>query len=170
MNAPIVSLPDLNPESPTAKSLLRFEPGFKKAPTDRQRRVLRFIHEYFVAEGAPPTLREIGAHMGIRSTNGVADHLRSLERRGLIVKRDMLTRGIRVTIQGLAVLGVDPDAVSDAPPGAPRRTDASVSLELEIRAARAENARLRVLLHRVLGSSMVDLPQALTAIRKELGE
>ncbi|MCA9522077.1 MAG: transcriptional repressor LexA, partial [Myxococcales bacterium] len=39
--------------------------------------------------GYPPTIREIGAHMGIGSTNGVSDHLKALERKGYL-ERDLL--------------------------------------------------------------------------------
>jgi len=45
--------------------------------------------------GYPPTLREIGAHMGIRSTNGVNDHLRALERKGYLTREDMKSRALR---------------------------------------------------------------------------
>src|SRR5688500_17358173 len=48
--------------------------------TDRQRQALDYITECLSARGYPPTLREIGEHMGIRSTNGVNDHLKALER------------------------------------------------------------------------------------------
>ncbi len=50
--------------------------------THRQQMVLDFIRESIADRGYPPTLREIGARMGIRSTNGVNDHLRALERKG----------------------------------------------------------------------------------------
>ena len=64
--------------------------------TQRQQAVLAFIVAYRAEHGYPPTLREIGAHMGIASTNGVADHLRALERKGRIRQTDMVSRGIVV--------------------------------------------------------------------------
>lgn len=64
--------------------------------TERQRRVLDFILETIRARGIPPTLREIGNHMAIRSTNGVTDHLRALERKGYIVREDTHSRAIKV--------------------------------------------------------------------------
>jgi repressor LexA len=48
--------------------------------TDRQRMVLEYICVSIQDRGYPPTLREIGLKLGIRSTNGVNDHLRALER------------------------------------------------------------------------------------------
>lgn len=68
--------------------------------TERQQQVLDFIRATLAADGRPPTLREIGVHMGIRSTNGVNDHLRALERKGYLVKDDMLSRGVRLTTPG----------------------------------------------------------------------
>jgi repressor LexA len=63
--------------------------------TARQEQVLRFIRQSIHERGYPPTLREIGAHMGIRSTNGVNDHLRALERKGYLTREDMKSRALR---------------------------------------------------------------------------
>lgn len=63
--------------------------------TERQEQVLRYIRQSITERGYPPTLREIGAHMGIRSTNGVNDHLRALERKGYLTREDMKSRALR---------------------------------------------------------------------------
>jgi repressor LexA len=63
--------------------------------TDRQQQVLQYIRSSIADRGYPPTLREIGAHMGIRSTNGVNDHLRALERKGYLTREDMKSRALR---------------------------------------------------------------------------
>jgi repressor LexA len=63
--------------------------------TDRQQQVLEYIRSSITHRGYPPTLREIGAHMGIRSTNGVNDHLRALERKGYLRREDMKSRALR---------------------------------------------------------------------------
>jgi repressor LexA len=65
--------------------------------TDRQRAVLDYIEVSIVERGYPPTLREIGNHLGIRSTNGVNDHLRALERKGYLTREDMKSRTLRLT-------------------------------------------------------------------------
>ena len=65
--------------------------------TDRQEAILEFIRRSIRDRGYPPTLREIGAQMGIRSTNGVSDHLRALERKGYISREDMKSRALRPT-------------------------------------------------------------------------
>ena len=66
-----------------------------KGLTDRQQKVLDFSRSHIVEKGYPPTLREIGKHMSIRSTNGVNDHLLALERKGFITRADLVSRGIR---------------------------------------------------------------------------
>jgi repressor LexA len=69
--------------------------------TQRQQMVLDFIRESISMRGYPPTLREIGAKMGIRSTNGVNDHLRALERKGYLTREDMKSRALRPTSMAL---------------------------------------------------------------------
>ena len=63
--------------------------------TQRQQMVLDYIRQSITDRGYPPTLREIGARMGIRSTNGVNDHLRALERKGYLTREDMKSRALR---------------------------------------------------------------------------
>ena len=63
--------------------------------TKRQEMVLDFITRSINSRGYPPTLREIGSHMGIRSTNGVNDHLRALERKGYLKREDMKSRALK---------------------------------------------------------------------------
>lgn len=86
--------------------------------TDRQRAVLEYIETSIHDRGYPPTLREIGNHLGIRSTNGVNDHLRALERKGYLTREDMKSRTLRL-VRPSDVDGTDDldDAVSlDAAP------------------------------------------------------
>src|SRR6185295_4397818 len=63
--------------------------------TDRQREILEFISRSIGERGYPPTLREIGTHFGIRSTNGVNDHLRALEKKGYLQREDLKSRALR---------------------------------------------------------------------------
>src|SRR5262245_4460729 len=67
----------------------------KEPLTDRQRAVLDFISRSIERRGYPPTLREIGEHMGIRSTNGVNDHLKALEKKGYLEREDLKSRALR---------------------------------------------------------------------------
>ena len=63
--------------------------------TQRQRQILDFITQSIDGRGYPPTLREIGVHFGIRSTNGVNDHLKALEKKGYITREDLKSRAMR---------------------------------------------------------------------------
>src|SRR5579863_7908634 len=63
--------------------------------TDRQKAILDFITQSIEERGYPPTLREIGEHFGIRSTNGVNDHLRALEKKGHLQREDLKSRALR---------------------------------------------------------------------------
>jgi repressor LexA len=87
--------------------------------TQRQQMVLDFIRQSITDRGYPPTLREIGARMGIRSTNGVNDHLRALERKGYLTREDMKSRALRPTGMGGAGpvqgSGLDANGVQSLP-------------------------------------------------------
>src|SRR5436305_1698604 len=66
-----------------------------EALTQRQREILDFISSSIVERGYPPTLREIGLHFNIRSTNGVNDHLKALEKKGHLRREDLKSRAMR---------------------------------------------------------------------------
>lgn len=73
--------------------------------TYRQLELLRAIADG-IADGLPPTIRELGDRLGITSTNGIADHLRALERKGYIERRaPRVARGLRITESGKRLLG-----------------------------------------------------------------
>lgn len=55
--------------------------------TARQRKVLEFLRDEIEKRGYPPSMREIGAAVGLTSTSSVAHQLRTLEGLGY-VKRD----------------------------------------------------------------------------------
>lgn len=106
--------------------------GSRRPLTERQRAILQFIADHIASNGFPPTLRDIGRRFAIRSTNGVNDHLHALERKGHIVRRDMVSRGIRIVSPKTGVPQPLPDPVGFV---------------------KAENEALRKLLSRVLASS-----------------
>src|SRR2546428_13466356 len=60
--------------------------------TDRQEKILAFIKKSIQEQGYPPTIREIGEHFGIRSTNGVNAHLNALQANGYLMRGDLKTR------------------------------------------------------------------------------
>jgi SOS-response transcriptional repressor LexA len=54
------------------------------APTARQLAIHAWMLAYQREQGAPPSLRTIGEHFAIRSTNCVSGHLVALSKRGLV--------------------------------------------------------------------------------------
>ena len=64
--------------------------------TERQEKILAFIKKSIQEQGYPPTIREIGEHFGIRSTNGVNDHLKALERKGYLLRGELKSRALSV--------------------------------------------------------------------------
>ncbi|HON25459.1 MAG TPA: transcriptional repressor LexA [Myxococcota bacterium] len=64
--------------------------------TPRQTEVLRFITSFTNKNGVPPTVREIGYALKIKSTNAVAGHLAALEKAGFLVREPNKSRSIRV--------------------------------------------------------------------------
>jgi repressor LexA len=84
--------------------------------TKRQEQTLSYIRQSIEERGYPPTLREIGVHMGIRSTNGVNDHLRALERKGYLRREDMKSRALQlVDDMAAAVPGTHEGDLLDVP-------------------------------------------------------
>jgi repressor LexA len=75
--------------------------------TDRQLAVLRFIAGQIEECGYPPTIREIGEALDIRSTNGVNDHLKALERKGFLTRDPVKSRALIPTPRGREALGGD---------------------------------------------------------------
>ncbi|MCE9673475.1 transcriptional repressor LexA [Myxococcus stipitatus] len=74
--------------------------------TDRQREILSFIVKETETRGFPPTIREIGEHMDIRSTNGVNDHLKALERKGYLNRGEQQSRSLVPTKRARLLLGL----------------------------------------------------------------
>ena len=81
--------------------------------TKRQAQTLDFIRQSIEERGYPPTLREIGESMGIRSTNGVNDHLRALERKGYLSREDMKSRALRLVSREPEVTAAADDSLLD---------------------------------------------------------
>ena len=103
--------------------------------TQRQRQVFEFIEDKIEEWGYPPTIREIGEHLGIRSTNGVADHLKALKRKGYLQQRGQKSRTLIPTA---------PAATKNQSQGAPAipmvmpRSGTTVSIPLLGRVAAGE--------------------------------
>jgi len=62
--------------------------------TPRQRQILEFIQESIASYGIPPTRAEIAQALGFRSANAAEEHLRALQRKGVISLIAGTSRGI----------------------------------------------------------------------------
>lgn len=64
--------------------------------TSKQRRVLEFIRSHLEEAGMPPTRSEIADALGFKSANAAEEHLRTLNRKGVIELIPGASRGIRI--------------------------------------------------------------------------
>jgi repressor LexA len=62
--------------------------------TPRQQQILEFIQQAIAESGLPPTRAEIATALGFRSANAAEEHLRALQRKGVIELRAGASRGI----------------------------------------------------------------------------
>jgi repressor LexA len=121
--------------------------------TGRQRQVFEFITRSIDERGYPPTLREIGAHMRIRSTNGVNDHLKALERKGWITREDLKSRALR-PVETTAHL-VDVPLVGRVAAGQPLLAEENLEGNLKVDRFFIGQSR-EVFALRVQGDSMIE--------------
>ena len=68
----------------------------KKELTDRQAEIYEYIKKYSKENHMPPTVREIGNHFEISSTNGVRSILAALIKKGYLNRAPRLSRGIEI--------------------------------------------------------------------------
>lgn len=139
-----------------------------KGLTHRQKLVLDFITKSMEDRGYPPTIREIGEKLGIRSTNGVNDHLKALERKGFLNRDKSKSRAIRLVDDehtNLAIHGRQkyPDLLSlpfigriaaGEPILAEQNREATYHVDSSLLGPRRSDNRLFVL--KVHGESMID--------------
>lgn len=64
--------------------------------TNRQRQILDLIRRHIRETGFPPSRAEIADELGFRSANAAVDHLKALERKGVIEVQHGVSRGIRL--------------------------------------------------------------------------
>lgn len=110
--------------------------------TGRQREVYDLIVSRMDRTGRPPTMREIGAALGITSTNGVRYFLEVLEERGYIERDAAVSRGIRLPARRLPGLGTGSGRRAAIRALPPRAAVPSPSLDIPIVGAIAAGAPL----------------------------
>ena len=65
-----------------------------KTLTPKQKKIYDYILDFTAEHGYPPSVREIGAAVGLKSPSTVHFHLKGLEEAGVIVKAEGKTRAI----------------------------------------------------------------------------
>jgi repressor LexA len=64
--------------------------------TPRQKEILEMIQEFIADTGMPPTRAEIARQLGFRSANAAEEHLRALQRKGVLELLPGASRGIQL--------------------------------------------------------------------------
>lgn len=64
--------------------------------TPRQSEILHMIQEFIVDSGMPPTRAEIAKELGFKSANAAEEHLRALQRKGVLELMPGTSRGIQL--------------------------------------------------------------------------
>ncbi|EAW1261869.1 HTH domain-containing protein [Salmonella enterica] len=75
--------------------------------TDRQQQVLDLLIAFRQEHGFPPTVQELAEMLGCRSPNAAAEHIRALEKKGVITRLRGTSRGIYINMP-------DPEPEHDA--------------------------------------------------------
>lgn len=64
--------------------------------TEKRKKILEFIQEFFNDFKRYPTIREICSHFSLKSTNGIYEHLKALERDGYILRDRKKSRSMKI--------------------------------------------------------------------------
>lgn len=102
---------------PRWTSQVRYAPGPAPGlgePTPRQWEVLAAIRRLRAPRDLPPTIRELGAEIGVGTPNGVVCHLRALRRKGWVVREACRSRTLRLTAAAEYQMGPGPEAGVEA--------------------------------------------------------
>ena len=124
--------------------------------TARQQEVLDFIRQQQQQTGFPPSSREIQAHFGFQSQTAAMNHLRALERKGVINRTPGKARSaVDPNFRLLAELRTIP-VLGQIPAGMPsetsERSEANLGVDL---AAFGVTSRAEVFALKVRGDSMI---------------
>ncbi|MFI9551113.1 transcriptional repressor LexA [Nonomuraea endophytica] len=126
----------------------------------RQQRILATIRDWAVRYGYPPSAREIGQAVGLRSSSSVSKHLKSLEDKGFLRRSGTMTRPIDLRLflraaapkqdGGLVSVPVVGDIAAGTPIPADEHVDDTLTLPRDL------TGRGTVFGLRVRGDSMID--------------
>ena len=105
----------------------------RRARGDTQQRILEFIEQEIEKKGYPPSVREIGDAVGLKSTSTVHGHLCRLESRGLLRRDAMKPRAMEVkaakkSMEGMRTVPVVGNVAAGSPILAEEYIEDQVSL------------------------------------------
>ncbi len=123
----------------------------------RQKQILDFIKQYIQKNGLAPTLTEIANALGVSSLATVHEHLRAMEKKGVIKRFDGSVRGIEVIEDSLGEgkRGIEVPVLGFIAAGAPIEpyTDPNASISV---APGMISGKKRAYVLQVKGTSMID--------------
>jgi len=124
--------------------------------TERQQEIWNYLVEYVDRHGYPPTVREIGEHVGLASPSTVHAHLANLERAGLLRRDPTKPRALELIGRDRTEPAPTADAirlplVGEIAAGSPLLADENIQ-DYVVMPARAKGDFLL----RVKGDSMID--------------
>ena len=131
--------------------------------TARQERILAAIRDSIRDRGYPPTIREIGAAVGLVSPSSVTHHLKALERHGLLHREPHGSRAVDVRTAGGGPVGgrtagpertISVPVLGDIAAGAPILAEEHIEDHLTVSAGMVGHGTFFAL--NVKGDSMID--------------
>jgi repressor LexA len=126
--------------------------------TGRQRDVLNFIRNFSSRHGVPPTVREIGERFDV-TPRAAFDHLRALERKGMLRRRPSsgrTSRALTLTERGGAAGSRGVPILGRIAAGAPILAEENQEGELPLAPSALPGRGEDVFALRVRGDSMID--------------
>ncbi|BBH71449.1 LexA repressor [Actinoplanes sp. OR16] len=127
--------------------------GPKRPITAKQERILAVIHESIRDRGYPPTVREIGAAVGLVSPSSVSHHLKVLENHGLLRRKPHGSRAVDVRTPA-ADRTISVPILGDIAAGTPILAEQNVEDHLTVSASMVGHGTFFAL--NVKGDSMID--------------
>jgi repressor LexA len=126
--------------------------------TGRQREVLNFIRAFTARNGVPPTVREIGEKFRV-TPRAAFDHLRALERKGMLQRRSSAgrtSRALTLAEPGVAAGFRPVPVLGRVAAGAPLLAEENREGELPLSPDALPNGGDDVFALRIRGESMID--------------
>lgn len=130
---------------------------FKMKLTARQQEILDYLQSVHRQSGIMPSTREIQEHFGFASQTAAVSHLRALEKKGAIIKKDRKARSLQLAdaadrepIVDVPIYGAIPAGYADD-----TRPEADGTLSVDVRSM-GLTERSKAYALKVRGESMID--------------